>query len=311
MNASSFSFYLISLITSTVFLVAGISHMANGSTIDQVSDYGLQRVSISENIIENPEEAGSYISQQTTDDPISSPSVTLPEAGVITGGILGDNLIQSIIQRGNLSNIISLLTSGGCIIDRIKGGEGEIVREGNLIIGTSCDDLIIGINDDEIIFTRPGDDVVYAGDGDDIIISTVGNDRLYGGEGSDLINPGSGSNLVDGGPDDDVLLGASGSGIIAGGQGNDKIFGGTGSPIMYGGRGANHFDCPVSALGLGAGIVMDYNPSNGDTISGPCKLVNTIGGTNSDSGLPLAGLPDTGETNDESSLSQGGIIPVP
>ena len=48
---------------------------------------------------------------------------------------------------------------------------------------------------------------------------------------------------------------------------------------------------------------MEYNPSNGDTISGPCKLVNTIGGTNSDSGLPLAGLPDTGETNDESSLS--------
>ena len=224
---------------------------------------------------------------------------------MITGGILGDNLIQNIIQRGNISTIISLLTSGGCIIDRIKGGEGEIEREGNLIIGTSCDDLIIGNNDDETIFTRPGDDVVYANDGDDIIISTVGNDRLYGGEGSDLINPGSGSNLVDGGPDDDVLLGASGSGIIAGGNGNDKIFGGTGSPIMYGGRGANHFDCPVSALGLGAGIVMDYNPSNGDTISGPCKLVNTIGGTNTDSGLPLAGLPDTGETNDESSLIPG------
>ena len=94
----------------------------------------------------NPEDPESYISQQTADSPIpSSSTTTLPEAGVITGGILGDNLIQNIIQRGNISTIISLLTSGGCIIDRIKGGEGEIVREGNLMIGTSCDDLIIGI----------------------------------------------------------------------------------------------------------------------------------------------------------------------
>jgi hypothetical protein len=37
---------------------------------------------------------------------------------------------------------------------------------------------------------------------------------------------------------------------------------------MYGGQGANHFDCSVSALGLAKSAVMDYNPYNGDTISG-------------------------------------------
>jgi hypothetical protein len=293
-----------------MLVTGGNSHIVNASMLDQRSDFSLQRVSIS-GITEDLVDPGSYLSQQTTEDPVSPPPSTLPEAGVITGGILGENLIQSIIQRGNISRIISFLTSDGCIIDRIRGGDGKIATEGNLIIGTSCNDLIQGNNGDEIIFTRIGDDVVYAGRGDDIIISTVGIDRLYGGDGSDLINPGSGSNLVDGGPGDDVLLGASGSGIIAGGPGNDKIFGGTGSPIMYGGRGANHFDCPVSALGLAAGIVMDYNPSNGDTISGPCKLVNTIGSTNTESGLPSAGLPGTGETADDgSSLSSEGIIPV-
>ena len=54
----------------------------------------------------------------------------------------------------------------------------------------------------------------------------------------------------------------------------------------------NHFDCSLSALGLARSVVMDYNPSNGDTISGPCKIVNTIG-NNGDSTITL---PDTEET---------------
>ena len=62
--------------------------------------------------------------------------------------------------------------------------------------------------------------------------------------------------------------------------------------LMYGGKGANHFDCSLSALGLARSVVMDYNPSNGDTIGGPCKIVNTIG-NNGDSSITL---PDTGET---------------
>jgi hypothetical protein len=40
---------------------------------------------------------------------------------------------------------------------------------------------------------------------------------------------------------------------------------------------------------------MDYNPSNGDTISGQCNIVNTIGNIG-DSSIPL---PDTGENENE------------
>jgi len=48
----------------------------------------------------------------------------------------------------------------------------------------------------------------------------------------------------------------------------------------------------LSGLGLARSVVMDYNPSNGDTILGPCKIDNTIG-NNCDSAIKL---PDTGET---------------
>ena len=41
--------------------------------------------------------------------------------------------------------------------------------------------------------------------------------------------------------------------------------------------GANHFDCPISLLGLARAVVLDYNPDNGDTIAGQCKIVNTVG----------------------------------
>ena len=35
--------------------------------------------------------------------------------------------------------------------------------------------------------------------------------------------------------------------------------------------------------GLARAIVLDYNPDNGDTISGQCKIINTIGDPNSGS----------------------------
>jgi len=51
---------------------------------------------------------------------------------------------------------------------------------------------------------------------------------------------------------------------------------------LDGGQGANHFDCPISLLGLARAVVLDYNPENGDTIAGQCKIVNTVGPTSSD-----------------------------
>jgi hypothetical protein len=83
---------------------------------------------------------------------------------------------------------------------------------------------------------------------------------------------------------------------------------------MEGGSGANHFDCPASIVGLARSIVLDYNPANGDTISGHCTLVNNVGrsGGGGEGGVGAATtLPDTGETPSSSSgnnLAIEGVI---
>jgi hypothetical protein len=150
-------------------------------------------------------------------------------------------------------------------------------------IGTEDDDIIYGARTTEEIFALAGNDMVFANSADS---------KIFGGKDDDLLVAGPGNDLVDGGPNNDVLLAGAGSDLLAGGKGNDKLFNGAGTAVMYGGKGANHFDCSLSALGLARSVVMDYNPSNGDTISGPCKIVNTIG-NNGDSSITL---PDTGET---------------
>ena len=69
---------------------------------------------------------------------------------------------------------------------------------------------------------------------------------------------------------------------------------------MFGGPGANHFEMWTVSHRTCQSVVMDYNPANGDTISGPCKIVNTIGNGNTE--IPQVTLPDT-EGNSDTSLS--------
>ena len=91
-----------------------------------------------------------------------------------------------------------------------------------------------------------------------------------------MVTTGGGSNLADGGPGDDVLLGSGGNDLLIGGSGDDKIFAGPGNSVMDGGPGADHFDCGSVTTTIGPkAAVLDYNPSQGDTISGNCKVVNT------------------------------------
>ena len=137
--------------------------------------------------------------------------------------------------------------------------------------GTDKDDIIYGGLRSQV-FALDGDDMIYGG----------ADSFLYGGKDDDLILAGAGKGLVDGGNGDDVMLGGLGNQLIVGGKGNDKLFGGTGDSVMDGGTGANHFDCPISLLGLARAVVLDYNPDNGDTIAGQCKIVNTEGNSRSD-----------------------------
>jgi Ca2+-binding RTX toxin-like protein len=165
-----------------------------------------------------------------------------------------------------------------CINNTPQGGTPHITRQGNTITGTDCDDIIRGSNrDSNIIFTLAGNDIAYGGKNNDIIYAGSGDNKLYGGYGDDILVTSSGNSLADGGPGDDVLLGASGNDLLVGGDGNDKLFAGPGNTIMDGGPGVDHFDCgpPTTSVGPKA-VVLDYNPSQGDTIVGNCKIVNTV-----------------------------------
>jgi Ca2+-binding RTX toxin-like protein len=175
-------------------------------------------------------------------------------------------------------------------VDDLSASSGIKLR-GNVIV---CADfsMCVGTNNDDTIYAGSTEQVYGIGK-NDIIFGNTQN-QLYGGDGNDLITTGTGSNLADGGSGDDVLLGAAGNDLLVGGDGNDKLFAGPGNTIMDGGSGADHFDCgpPTTSVGPKA-VVMDYNPSQGDTIAGNCKIVNT----ESSSGSSSTSLPQVTSGN--------------
>lgn len=178
----------------------------------------------------------------------------------------------------------------GDIGDKIEGldfnagvfdGNLETCDDSSTCVGTSNDDLIRSGNTEQV-FGRGGDDMIFGG---------LSN-QLYGGGQDDIILAGPGSNIIDGDSGDDTLMGSLGNDLLTGGRGNDKLFAGTGDTIMKGGSGANHFDCPISMLGLARAIVLDYNPDKGDTIAGVCKVVNTVVGDDTGAeSIPKIDLP--------------------
>ena len=195
------------------------------------------------------------------------------------GNIAGqthNHFLYGVVKSSSTSTSTnkSTSTTTKCISNSPNGAKPHIKKQGNVIIGNDCDITIKGDNQGDIIFTGNGNDVVFGGTGNDIIYAGSGTDQIYGGEGKDILVAGSGTDLLDGGPGDDVLLGGTGNDLLIGGSGNDKLFAGTGTTVMSGGPGADHFDCGTSPTAKA--VVMDYNPTEGDTISGNCKLVNNV-----------------------------------
>jgi Ca2+-binding RTX toxin-like protein len=194
--------------------------------------------------------------------------------------------IQNALAWGGSSGTTNLKHLGNKL-NNLSGNSG--VFYGNV---ETCADLspCIGTNHDDIIYGGIGD-TVFGLNGNDIVFAGL-NGKVYTGSGNNIVTLGVGNTLAVGGSGDNTFFGGTGSAILAGGSGNDKLFGGIGgTTIMSGGRGANHFDCPAaSVVGLSDSVVLDYNPANGDTIAGACKIVNTVGNPN---GLPSSGIPDS------------------
>ncbi|HUB99330.1 MAG TPA: calcium-binding protein [Solirubrobacterales bacterium] len=132
-------------------------------------------------------------------------------------------------------------------------------REGEVILGTPCDDVIhvpatvtavdAGAGDDKIIagpitaaITEcpfpgchlelgstvfeggPGNDVVWGDRGNDILLGNGGNDWLWGGIGDDVIDGGPGNDKLSGGFGGDHVDGESGSDFVRGDPTQDELF---------------------------------------------------------------------------------------
>jgi Ca2+-binding RTX toxin-like protein len=175
---------------------------------------------------------------------------------------------------------VSSIDNLGNRIGSLDGGRGTTgLQPGNVITGPGTDSVIMGTPQDDIIYAGPGTVAVYGIGRNDMLFGGSGDDKLYGGTGNDMLVAGAANDLLDGGPGQDVLLGgfAPANDLLIGGSGNDKLVAGTGNNVMQGGQGADLFDCGITG---GHAVVLDYNPSQGDTLAGNCKIVNSISSAN-------------------------------
>jgi Ca2+-binding RTX toxin-like protein len=142
---------------------------------------------------------------------------------------------------------------------------------GPTIVGTVGPDLCIGTDHSETILLFADDDRAYAEGGDDIVMGGANDDLIFGNGGEDLLNGNFGNDKIDGGGRNDILIGADDDDILSGEDGDDTLFGEIGNDILKGGLGADKFIC-----GPLIDTVLDYTPSQGDTLSNDCEMVNTI-----------------------------------
>jgi hypothetical protein len=272
----------------------------------------------------------SYSQPSATSDPLESLIPSAPTAIGISD--LSDSLsssrineITNIIDKPGSSNLQFCMArniNSGSITSQVGSSHCRLSNEeSDSMFSVSRESLLfcpsaillplpcIGTEDDDIIYGARTTEEIFGLAGNDMIFGNLGDTKMFGGKDDDLIVAGPGNDLVDGGPNNDVLLAGAGSDLLAGGKGNDKLFNGAGTAVMYGGKGANHFDCSLSALGLARSVVMDYNPSKGDTIAGPCKIINNLSSDSPDTpkGIPKDALPDTGETSSNNEIIAGAL----
>jgi Ca2+-binding RTX toxin-like protein len=182
--------------------------------------------------------------------------------------------------------------------DSLYGGVDD-----DIIYGGTGNDNIYGWYGENRLFGQDGDDVIFATDdgssgGCNYIRGGSGDDRvnvsrcstIYGESGADTINAnGEAVHKVYGGSGGDTItIDTDVPSQAYGGTGNDvltnefegALFGESGDDIlvaddwegvmteMTGGDGADQFRC-----GSGYETIHDYNPDEGDTLSGDCDVV--------------------------------------
>jgi|GEM_PF-398616 hypothetical protein len=138
---------------------------------------------------------------------------------------------------------------------------------GDAIVGTDGNDILITDAEDNKIFAFAGDDVVNGLGGNDVIYGDEGNDFLVGDD--DGLSTLNNDDIIYGGADNDVISGKVGNDTLWGDDGNDQIVGDEGNDYLRGGNGndvliGDNFssvggvDTFVLAAGEGTDTIVDF-----------------------------------------------------
>jgi hypothetical protein len=124
--------------------------------------------------------------------------------------------------------------------------DNPLPTTGDVITGTSGDDVLCGgpgaddidgLGGEDTIFGNAGSDTIGGGTGADVVYGGFGNDTIDGNEAFDTIVAGDGNDTVDGGGGGDVINAGPGDDTVGGGDGHDTATGGAGHDDMFGGLG--------------------------------------------------------------------------
>jgi Ca2+-binding RTX toxin-like protein len=153
---------------------------------------------------------------------------------------------------------------------------GQMVKNGDTIVGSSFADTLKTTNMLEIVRAGNGNDTIESRGGDDEIYGGGGNDSLDGGAGNDGLAGEAGADLIYGRAGADTLVGGAGNDVMHGGDGNDVLNGGLGFDILTGGLHKDIFVFNVKVARANADIIVDFNPVN-DTIALDNAVFTKIG----------------------------------
>lgn len=200
------------------------------------------------------------------DDPHADPDQTLYSYVGSMARRLGSRDIEEIQGRLGPSprNDVILHGDGS---GRVLGGDGD-----DTVLGEAGNDLIYGNQGSDALSGDAGADTIYGGKSDDLVHGGTGMDQLYGNLGDDMIDGGAGDDLLFGGRGDDTLQGGDGDDILAGNLGVDTLVGGGGADRFIVGEGDH---------------ILDFDPEEGDRLSGWAPGMTLIGVPPAEAGLWL------------------------
>ena len=143
---------------------------------------------------------------------------------------------------------------------------------------------IVGGPTGDVLNGTSGNDVIFAGGGDDIVNAGSGQDVVCGGAGADTVDGGSGNDTLHGDEGDNTLSGGSGNDTITTGDGDDTITGDTGNDVIDSGDGVNDVDGGAGndTISTGAGSDSVGGDAGSDTVNAGDGPDTVDGGTGND-----------------------------